>query len=59
VIDELAKFPKGSHRFRNNDADLYRITAKASRLPRVAVYGELFQKTFSTTNALLSITSTF
>lgn len=47
VIDELAKFPKEIHIvFGNNDADLYRITAKASRLPRVAVHGELFLNVF-------------
>lgn len=47
VIDELAKFPKEVHIvFGNNDADLYRITAKAGRLPRVAVHGELFQNIF-------------
>jgi hypothetical protein len=47
VIDELAKFPGEIHIvFGNNDADLYRITAKAARLPRVKVHGELLQKIF-------------
>lgn len=47
VIDELAKFPREIHIvFGNNDADLYRITAKADRLPNVHVYGELFQNIF-------------
>lgn len=47
VIDELAKFPKEIHIvFGNNDADLYRITSKASRLANVRVHGELFQNTF-------------
>ena len=47
VIDELAKFPKEIHIvFGNNDADLYRITAKAARLPRIALHGELFQNVF-------------
>jgi len=47
VIDELAKFPKEIHIvFGNNDADLYRITSKASRLPHVHLYGELFQNVF-------------
>jgi uncharacterized protein len=47
VIDELAKFPKEIHIvFGNNDADLYRITAKASRLLRMQVHGELFQNIF-------------
>ncbi len=47
VIDELAKFPKEIHIvFGNNDADLYRITAKAARLPNVHVHGELCQNIF-------------
>ena len=47
VIDELAKFPGEIHIvFGNNDADLYRITAKAVRLPRIGVHGELFQDVF-------------
>ncbi len=46
VIDELAKFPKDVHIvFGNNDADLYRITLKASANPRIHLYGELFQAT--------------
>jgi hypothetical protein len=44
VIDELAKFPKDVHIvFGNNDADLYRITAKAAKNPRIHLHGELFQ----------------
>ncbi len=44
VIDELAKFPRDVHIvFGNNDADLYRITAKALKKPNVQVHGELFQ----------------
>jgi uncharacterized protein len=47
VIDELAKFPGEVHIvFGNNDADLYRITAKAARLSHVALHGELLQNTF-------------
>ena len=47
VIDELAKFPREVHIvFGNNDADLYRITSKASRLAHVQVHGELFQAVF-------------
>lgn len=47
VIDELARFPNEVHIvFGNNDADLYRITSKASRQPRVYVHGELFQNMF-------------
>jgi uncharacterized protein len=46
VIDELAKFPRDVHIvFGNNDADLYRITAKALKTPNVRVHGELFQAT--------------
>lgn len=44
VIDELAKFPKEVHIvFGNNDADLYRITMKAAKNPRIHLHGELFQ----------------
>jgi uncharacterized protein len=47
VIDELAKFPGEVHIvFGNNDADLYRITQKASRLSHVRVHGELFHHVF-------------
>jgi uncharacterized protein len=47
VIDELAKFPGEIHIvFGNNDADLYRITAKASKLSHLQVHGELFQNIF-------------
>jgi putative phosphoesterase len=47
VIDELAKFGKDVHIvFGNNDADLYRITAKALKTGRVRVHGELFETAF-------------
>ena len=47
VIDELAKFPKEVHIvFGNNDADLYRITSKASQKPHIHVHGELFKQAF-------------
>lgn len=47
VIDELAKFERDIHIvFGNNDADLYRITAKALKKPNCHVYGELFQTVF-------------
>jgi uncharacterized protein len=47
VIDEFAKFPGEVHIvFGNNDADLYRITQKASRLSHVRVHGELFHHVF-------------
>ncbi len=47
VIDELAKFERDIHIvFGNNDADLYRITAKALKKPNCHVHGELFQGTF-------------
>jgi len=47
VVDELAKFPREVHVvFGNNDADLYRITAKALKTPNVRVYGELLQTVF-------------
>lgn len=44
VVDELTKFNKDIHIvFGNNDADLYRITAKALKRPNCSVHGELFQ----------------
>jgi uncharacterized protein len=44
IIDELARFAKDIHVvFGNNDADLFRITAKAAQLPRVHIHGEFFQ----------------
>jgi uncharacterized protein len=47
VIDELAKFERDIHIvFGNNDADLYRITAKALKRPNCNVHGELFQMVF-------------
>ncbi len=46
VIDELAKFERDVHIvFGNNDADLYRITAKALKKPNCHLHGELFQTT--------------
>jgi uncharacterized protein len=47
VVDELTKFERDIHIvFGNNDADLYRITAKALKKPNCQVHGELFQATF-------------
>ncbi|HEX7359421.1 MAG TPA: metallophosphoesterase family protein [Bryobacteraceae bacterium] len=47
VIDELGKFHKDVHIvFGNNDADLYRITAKAMKTSRIRVHGELLQADF-------------
>jgi hypothetical protein len=47
VIDELAKFPKDVHIvFGNNDADLFRITAKASKKANFHLHGELFEGSF-------------
>ena len=47
VIDELAKFPKEVHVvFGNNDADLFRITAKASRKQNIHLHGEIFVGAF-------------
>jgi putative phosphoesterase len=47
VVDELAKFERDVHIvFGNNDADLYRITTKASKTANVRVCGELFEQTF-------------
>lgn len=47
VIDELTRFERDIHIvFGNNDADLYRITAKAVKRPNCHVHGELFQATF-------------
>lgn len=46
VIDELAKFPGEVHIvFGNNDADLFRITAKALKTKNVRIHGELFTAT--------------
>ncbi|MBV8549731.1 MAG: metallophosphoesterase family protein [Acidobacteriaceae bacterium] len=46
VVDELARFQTDIHIvFGNNDADLFRITAKAAKRPNVHVHGELFQAT--------------
>ncbi len=48
VIDELGKFERDVHIvFGNNDADLYRITAKALKKPNCHLHGELFQSTFN------------
>ena len=47
VIDILARFGKEIHMvFGNNDADLYRITAKASKLPQFHLYGEFCEREF-------------
>ncbi|HSU60494.1 MAG TPA: metallophosphoesterase family protein [Bryobacteraceae bacterium] len=47
VMDELAGFPGEVHIvFGNNDADLYRITMKASKNPRIHLHGELLQTNF-------------
>jgi hypothetical protein len=47
VVDELANFPREVHVvFGNNDADLFRITAKAAGKPRVKLYGEFFAGEF-------------
>lgn len=47
VIDELTKCEIDIHIvFGNNDADLYRITAKALKKPNCQVHGELFEATF-------------
>ena len=47
VIDVLARFPKEIHIvFGNNDADLYRITAKASKLPQFHLHGEFLECEF-------------
>jgi putative phosphoesterase len=47
VIDELAKFPKDVHVvFGNNDADLFRITAKTMRIENVHAQGEIFRSVF-------------
>ena len=44
VVDELARFTREIHVvFGNNDADLYRITAKALKTSNLRVHGELFQ----------------
>jgi uncharacterized protein len=47
VVDVLARFTKEIHVvFGNNDADLYRITSKASKLPQFHLYGEFFEREF-------------
>jgi putative phosphoesterase len=47
VIDELARFERDIHIvFGNNDADLYRITAKALKKAHCHVHGELFESEF-------------
>lgn len=44
VLDELARFEQEIHVvFGNNDADLFRITAKAARYPRFHIHGEFFE----------------
>lgn len=47
VIDELARFPKDVHVvFGNNDADLFRITSKASSKANIHLAGEIFRGIF-------------
>ena len=47
VLDVLRRFTKEIHVvFGNNDADLYRITAKASKLPQFHLHGEFFEHEF-------------
>ena len=49
VVDELAAFKREVHIvFGNNDADLYRITAKALNTSNCHVHGELFETVFDT-----------
>lgn len=46
VIDELTKTDAPVHIvFGNNDADLYRITSKASKKPNCHLHGEIFEAT--------------
>lgn len=47
VIAQLANFSGHVHIvFGNNDADLYRITANASKYPNIHLYGEWFESTY-------------
>ena len=47
VVDELATFRRDIHIvFGNNDADLYRITAKAQKHSNCHLHGELFETVF-------------
>jgi putative phosphoesterase len=47
VVDELARFEQDIHVvFGNNDADLFRITAKAAKLTNVHLHGEFFETSF-------------
>lgn len=47
VIDELGQFERDIHIvFGNNDADLYRITAKAQKKSNCHLHGELFETVF-------------
>jgi uncharacterized protein len=47
VVEELSTFERDIHIvFGNNDADLYRITAKALKKPNCHVHGELFESEF-------------
>ena len=47
VVDVLRRFTKEIHIvFGNNDADLYRITAKAAKLPQFHLYGEFLERDF-------------
>ncbi|MCS7024815.1 MAG: metallophosphatase family protein [Bryobacteraceae bacterium] len=48
IVDQLARgFPKPIHIvFGNNDADLFRITAKTARYPNLRLRGEFFEEEF-------------
>ena len=47
VVDVLARFTKEIHIvFGNNDADLYRITSKAAKLPQIHLHGEFLEREF-------------
>lgn len=48
IVDQLARgFPKTLDIvFGNNDADLFRITAKAAKYPNIRLRGEFFEETF-------------
>ncbi|MBL8229928.1 MAG: metallophosphoesterase family protein [Bryobacterales bacterium] len=48
IIDQLARgFPRPIHIvFGNNDADLFRITAKTTKYPNIRLRGEFFEEEF-------------
>jgi putative phosphoesterase len=48
IIDQLARGFSGSIHivFGNNDADLFRITAKTTRYPNIKLRGEFFEENF-------------